>query len=169
MHKVHRYHDICAGHRVVGHEGKCRHLHGHNYRVHFTCVMDTANQSKELGRVSKLDNIGRVIDFSVVKEKLCMWLEEEWDHKFLYWEEDSLIRTLSLFMNDPDREIPWGNKDGTHFQESLVRLPFNPTAENLAQYLVDIIGPQQLAGTGVKLVEVLIEETAKCHASYGVL
>ena len=32
-----RYHDISMGHRVVGHENKCRHLHGHNYRIHFVC------------------------------------------------------------------------------------------------------------------------------------
>jgi 6-pyruvoyltetrahydropterin/6-carboxytetrahydropterin synthase len=38
--KVHRYHDISCGHRVHGHEGKCRHLHGHNYRVHFTCIAE---------------------------------------------------------------------------------------------------------------------------------
>ena len=30
-----RYHDICAGHRVYGHEGKCSHFHGHNYRIYF--------------------------------------------------------------------------------------------------------------------------------------
>ena len=31
-----RYHDFSAGHKVTGHENKCAHLHGHNYRVHFT-------------------------------------------------------------------------------------------------------------------------------------
>lgn len=49
--KAHRYHDFCAGHRVVGHENKCRHLHGHNYRVTFYC------ESQEL------DGVGRVVDF----------------------------------------------------------------------------------------------------------
>ena len=136
MHKVHRYHDICAGHSVTGHEGKCKHLHGHNYRIHFTCVADN------------LDDVGRVIDFSVGKEKLCMWIEDNWDHHFLIWEEDS----RAPFLMDVD--------------ETLVIVPFNPTAENMAQYLVDVVGPKQLEGTGVKLVEVLIEETAKCHASY---
>jgi 6-pyruvoyl-tetrahydropterin synthase len=27
-----RYHEIDAGHRVVGQGGKCEHLHGHRYR-----------------------------------------------------------------------------------------------------------------------------------------
>jgi 6-pyruvoyltetrahydropterin/6-carboxytetrahydropterin synthase len=136
MHKVHRYHDICAGHSVTSHEGKCRHLHGHNYRIHFTCVSDS------------LDEVGRVIDFSVVKEKLCMWVEETWDHHFLIWEQDKRVPFLKELDN------------------TLVVVPFNPTAENMAQYLVESIGPRQLEGTGVKLLEVMIEETAKCHASY---
>lgn len=139
-HKVHRYHDISCGHRVHGHEGKCRHLHGHNYRVHFTCVAEDGH----------LDNVGRVIDFSEVKEKLCMWLEKEWDHFFLIWEQDP----MRSYLLDID--------------STVVVVPFNPTAENLAEYLVEVVGPKQLAGTGIKLVEVKIEETMKCFASYGV-
>ena len=71
-----RYHDISCGHRVFQHESKCAHLHGHNYRVHFTCEAE------------ELDNIGRVIDFSDMKSRLCMWLEDNWDHKTLIWEND---------------------------------------------------------------------------------
>ena len=168
QHKVHRYHDICAGHRVVGHEGKCQHLHGHNYRIHFTCTMDTGNRSRELGIPEihlELDDIGRVIDFSVVKEKLCMWIENNWDHKFLHWEADPLIGMLYAGIRGVD-DLHYTDEE-VQFTESLVSLPFNPTAENLAQYLVDVVGPVQLDGTGVVLTHVLIEETAKCHASYG--
>ena len=66
-----RYHDISCGHRVSGHESKCQFLHGHNYRFHFTV------------EGSKLDALGRVMDFGVIKSILCEWLEENWDHKFL--------------------------------------------------------------------------------------
>lgn len=137
--KVHRYHDISCGHRVYGHEGKCRHLHGHNYRVHFTCVAED----------EALDEVGRVIDFSQVKAKLCMWIEEHWDHHFLIWEED-LMKSYLLEL-DP----------------TVVVVPFNPTAENIARHLVEVVGPAQLAGTGIKLSEVMVEETMKCFASYG--
>ena len=144
-----RYHDISTGHRVVGHENKCRHLHGHNYRIHFVCEAD------------QLDSVGRVIDFGVIKEKLCMWIENNWDHKFLAWEQDSVIREhYDVLGSDPD-----GRPSG-FFGESIVFTPFNPTAENMAQHLVEVIGPQQLAGTGVTLVSVRIEETAKCSASF---
>ena len=45
-----------AGHRVYGHESKCSNLHGHNY------VLWVHAGAKEL------DELGRVIDFSVLKD-----------------------------------------------------------------------------------------------------
>lgn len=142
-----RYHDISCGHRVVGHENKCRHLHGHNYRVHFVCT------------AANLDHIGRVIDFTAIKEKLCMWIENNWDHKFLAWEQDPVMCHAAQLMDGEGEE-------GTTFCSSIVWLPFNPTAENMAQYLVEVVAPQQLEGTGVDLVQCIIEETAKCSASF---
>jgi 6-pyruvoyltetrahydropterin/6-carboxytetrahydropterin synthase len=136
-----RYHDFSAGHRVCGHENKCRYLHGHNYRVHFTCSAED------------LDRIGRVIDFGVIKERLCLWLEDNWDHRFLAWERDTEIASLV--------EV-----NGEVLSSSVVWTPFNPTAENMAKYLVEVVGPERLAGTGVVLVAARIEETAKCSASF---
>lgn len=154
-HTAERYHDISTGHRVVGHENKCRHLHGHNYRIHFVC------QAQE--GVESLDKVGRVIDFGVIKEKLCMWVENNWDHKFLAWENDTMMQTLQRLSERSDEMT---QEDDKMFYESLVFVPFNPTAENMAQHLVQIVGPLQLAGTGVTLVSVRIEETAKCSASF---
>ena len=128
-----RYHDFSTGHRVFGHESKCSHLHGHNYRIYLTVEAE------------QLDTVGRVMDFSVIKDKFVVWLEVNWDHKFLIWEKDPFAPTLKEL--DP---------------EGTVIVPFNPTAENIGQYLINVIGPQQLAGTNVKLVKVNIEETRKC-------
>lgn len=133
-----RYHDISAGHRVAGHESKCAHLHGHNYRVHFF-----------VAPVEDLDDLGRVVDFSVIKSTLCQWLEENWDHKMILWIEDPLLN--SLMELDPD---------------GVVAVPFNPTAENMAQYLVSVIGPNFLP-EGLVLVKCVIEETRKCSVTYG--
>lgn len=128
--KAVRYHDFCAAHRVYGHENKCAHLHGHNYRIHFHVEADN------------LDKIGRVVDFSVIKKTLCNWLEKYWDHKFLIWEKDPLGKSLKKL--DP---------------EGVVFTPFNPTAENMAQYLMEkgIDGPYTLS-------KVIVEETRKCSA-----
>lgn len=131
-----RYHDFSAGHRVAGHENKCAHLHGHNYRIHFDVE---ANQ---------LDNIGRVLDFGEIKRRLCEWLEVHWDHRMLLWQADPLLDELYALVPD-----------------DIVTLPFNPTAENMARYLVETIGPEQLPD-GLRLIRCRVEETRKCGATY---
>ena len=132
-----RYHDISCGHRVYGHESKCAHLHGHNYRVHF-----------EVEAV-QLDQVGRVLDFSVIKTLLCMWLEDNYDHKMLIWDKDPILEMVRSI--DP---------------AGVIAVPYNPTAENMAQYLVQVVAPAQLQGTGTRLIKCIIEETRKCSASY---
>lgn len=135
--RAERYHDICFGHRVVNHESKCRHLHGHNYRFHFA-----------IEALEGLDELGRVLDFSVIKGTLCQWLEEHWDHKFLLFEEDPYLPTL--------QELS---------PESIVVVPFNPTAENIAHYMLMEVAPTLLKPLGCQLVECRVEETRKCSAT----
>ena len=166
-----RTHEICAGHRVVGHESKCRHLHGHNYKFHFKVAPQGRTDVKVIGRngireQGGLDTVGRVIDFNVVKSTLCEWLEENWDHKFLHWDQDTLICALELGVRDFNNNRALLDQDTKDLVNSLVALPFNPTAENLAQYMVEVIGPQLLDKHGVELVKCTIEETSKCHVEY---
>lgn len=136
--QVVRKHEIHCGHRVYQHESKCKNLHGHSYIFHLKCVS------------TELDNIGRVIDFSVIKELVCKWLDDNWDHKMILWEQDPLLPELAKL--DP----------------SVVSIPYNPTAENLAKYLVEDIGPKLFANLPICLSEVNLEETSKCSASYAI-
>lgn len=151
-----RYHDISCGHRVCGHENKCSHLHGHNYRIHFKIAM-----------LAGLDHLGRVVDFGVIKKLFCEWLEQEWDHKFLVWSKDEAVKYIALMV---DTHACVDSKERSLLSESLIFVPFNPTAENMAKYLVEVIGPSLLQEAGltsrVFLEEVTIEETAKCSATY---
>jgi 6-pyruvoyltetrahydropterin/6-carboxytetrahydropterin synthase len=129
---------------VHEHESKCAYLHGHNGRVHFT-VRPLLNRWEE--PAGGLDLVGRVLDFSVINTKLCQWLEENWDHKFLVSDLDPMRYALRA----ADKTVVW--------------VPFNPTAERMAEYLLYKIGPVQLAGTGCELMEVTLEETRKCKAT----
>jgi 6-pyruvoyltetrahydropterin/6-carboxytetrahydropterin synthase len=133
-----RFHDFSYGHRVVGHEGKCRNLHGHNGRAHFKV-------GPAPGRT--LDEVGRVLDFSVINTQLCQWVENSWDHRFLVWREDPMRETLLSI--DPTVEV----------------VPFNPTAENMALFLVKVVGPMYLEEFGVVLDQVTLEETRKCSVT----
>ena len=134
--QITRKHEIHCGHRVVGHEGKCCNLHGHAYVFHFTCEAE------------KLDSLGRVIDFGAIKAILCQWLEDNWDHRMLIWEQDPILPGLLAL------------------DSTIVAVPFNPTAENMAAHMVLDIGPKLLDGTNVRLVSVCLEETSKCSATF---
>jgi 6-pyruvoyltetrahydropterin/6-carboxytetrahydropterin synthase len=144
-----RYHDICAGHRVYGHESKCANLHGHNYRFHFSIVAKNG-----------LDHLGRVLDFEIIKNKLCEWLEKNWDHKFLIWEKDplSLVTVVSGFHDDSTQ---WTED----LRKSFVVVRFNPTAENMALYIMNELAPSLLNDTGCYLETLTIEETRKCSVT----
>jgi 6-pyruvoyltetrahydropterin/6-carboxytetrahydropterin synthase len=131
-----RYHDFSCGHRVYGHEGACAHLHGHNYRIHFS-----------IRALQSLDSLGRVLDFSVIKTLLCDWLERHWDHRFLIFSEDPLATSLRTL------------------DTSVVVVPFNPTAEQMGQYLLEIVAPPLLTPQGCELHTVTVEETRKCSAT----
>lgn len=146
-----RYHDFSSGHRVVGHENKCRHLHGHNYRIHFHCQGD-------------LDELGRVIDFGVIKSCLCEWLERNWDHKMILWEEDPMWKEMFERYTNAITSTISASPLQMEVQGSVVLVPFNPTAENMAVFLLNEVGPAELDGSGVTLTKVVIEETRKCSA-----
>jgi 6-pyruvoyltetrahydropterin/6-carboxytetrahydropterin synthase len=126
---------FCAGHRVLKHESKCANLHGHNYIAWFYAEAD------------RLDSVGRVIDFSVLKDKIGTWIDEKWDHTTLLFREDrELIKVSHAFeANKP-----------------VYLCPFNPTAENMAEYLLKVVCPTVLSGTGVQVTKVELYETENC-------
>ena len=106
---------FCAGHRVAGHENKCAHLHGHNYVALITA------------QANELDDVGRVIDFSVLKERVGGWIDKHWDHGFILWAGDSEARAVIGAFHT-----------GVTGQK-LFELPVNPTAENMARYLIGTV------------------------------
>ena len=130
-----RKHEIHTGHRVYGHQGKCCNLHGHSYVFHFHCSSN------------KLNDMGMVIDFGVIKSTLCQWLEDNYDHRLLLWEKDPIATQLSVI--DP----------------SVVIVPYNPTAENIAEYVLCQIAPKLLNNTNIQVTKIVLEETSKCSAS----
>ena len=82
---------FCAGHRLYGHEGRCAFLHGHNYRVDIEVEAE--------GGGTAVDDVGRVVDFSLIKKRMLGWLDEHWDHAFILFEKDET--TLCLLYTSP--------------------------------------------------------------------
>ena len=135
-----RYHDFCFAHRVLGIDPKCANLHGHNARIYFTVERPETSAYA----TTQLDV---VMEFGDIKNRLCQWLEDNWDHKTLLADDDPLTRKMI------DAQVP-----------GLVVMPFAPSSENLAGYLLNVIGPAQMRGSGCELVEVDFQETRKCSA-----
>lgn len=135
---VRRIH-FSAGHRLVGHEGACAYLHGHNYVVYIHAT-------------GGLDAVGRVIDFAVLKERVGGWILENWDHGFIVASHDEdTLRAIEAFSSR-------GLK-----QKTFV-LDRNPTAEHLADFLAREVSPRVLEGTGVKVTKLVVQETENCFA-----
>jgi 6-pyruvoyltetrahydropterin/6-carboxytetrahydropterin synthase len=114
---------FCYGHRLLDYAGKCRHPHGHNGVLEITISSD------------RLDSLGMVVDFDVIKNKIQIWVDTELDHKMILNEQDPLIPVLKE-MGDP-----------------VVVLKSNPTAENIAKYIFDYAQSRGLAVYKVKLWE----------------
>ncbi len=127
---------FCAGHRLFKHGGKCEHFHGHNYVADFFVTGDAQ------------DSVGRVMDFADLKAKCKGWLDENWDHSFLVCDQDENAIT-ALRMVKPCR---------------LFIMPYNPTAENMAKYLLEEVCPNLLQGFGGLANRVRIWETDESYA-----
>jgi 6-pyruvoyltetrahydropterin/6-carboxytetrahydropterin synthase len=101
-------------------------------------------------RAPQLDSIGRVIDFSVLKERIGGWIDAYWDHAFLVYRSDHKLIEALVALNDPHHKI--------------VILPVNPTAENLALFLLEKVCPKVLEGTDVCVYGLELWETENCKA-----
>jgi len=129
---------FCAGHRVLNHESKCANLHGHNYIAWIEA------------EAPNLDDLGRIIDFSVLKEKVGGWIDYHWDHTtILFQEDEALINALESEMEN----------------KNLYIMPSNPTAENMAEYLLNEVCPRVLKDEGVEVTKITLYETENCYAS----
>jgi 6-pyruvoyltetrahydropterin/6-carboxytetrahydropterin synthase len=68
---------FASGHRLLEHNGKCVFPHGHTYRAEIWVASESLNE------------LGFVVDFTELKEKVNGWIEEQWDHAFLLNSEDA--------------------------------------------------------------------------------
>lgn len=142
---------IDTGHRVLGHEGKCRFLHGHTYTI-----------SVEL-MAHQLLPIGFVADFGDIKAQI-----DKWDHKMVLWDKDPLrfgvdLSPLMEAFGDP-RSFS-DDREGES-EIGIVRVPFNPTAENMAWWLATAFVRGHPGFENIMLAQVEVSETESTTASY---
>ncbi|MBL0318048.1 MAG: 6-carboxytetrahydropterin synthase [Alphaproteobacteria bacterium] len=125
-----------AAHRIMNHESQCKMVHGHRYTIEATF------QAKDL------DMLGRVIDFGVIKTVLGQWILDNWDHTMILWEEDKALGTLIT----------------ESIGQKIYYLPTNPTAENMAYYLLHSVCPSLFGEAEAHCVKIRLYETPNCYA-----
>lgn len=129
-----------AGHRLPRHESKCRHVHGHRYRVEVRCVRTD----------TELDDQGRVIDFGAVKELVGPWVDARLDHAFLVADEDEVMLT---FLREQSQRY--------------FRMAAPPTAENIAELIgVNAQALFRAAALPIRVTGCVVYETPNCRAEW---
>ena len=122
-HRVTASIDFSYGHRLLGHRGRCRRLHGHNGRLEVEVA------------AGALDDLGMVVDFADIKRSVGAWVDEHLDHRTVLCERDPLAAALRSAGEEP----------------FLIRE--NPTAEALAMLAFGAAREMGLAVTEVRLWE----------------
>lgn len=131
-----RFLEFDAGHRLLKHAGKCRHLHGHRYKVEVTCQLVHG----------AVDAQGMVIDFGTVKTHLGGWIDTHLDHGLMVEVGDALGKATEA----EGLKVFW--------------MTCAPTAENLAALLLKH-GRALLVGGGVSIQSITVWETPNCFAT----
>ena len=143
---IRRYVETDTGHRVPNHKSKCRHIHGHRYRFEAEIegdVVDTEGVSEE----------GMLMDFSDVSAILEKYVHDVVDHAFVVYEKDSML--VNMFDQLPP-------------EHRIVKVPFIPTAENLAKWAFEQVSPHITStyGNKLRLVAMHVRETPKSWACW---
>ena len=123
MYSVTKRIDFCYGHRLVDHDGKCRHPHGHNAVVEIEVRSDT------------LDSRNMVRDFSEIKGAVKDWIDTELDHRMLLRHDDPLVAALQ------------------QLGEPVYLLDSNPTVERIARLIFDHVAAQGFPVVQVRVWE----------------
>lgn len=170
--------EIDIGHRIMQHESKCRNVHGHRlrFRIHATA--------------SKLDSVGRIVDFGVIKGIIGKWLNDNLDHVFVANPDDPIIdfikeQGLRCFI----MRFPASDAAYHHLKTTSPRVPgsnwFNyidetykrdteviePTSENIARMVLEeciLLSRSEPKMKGVDIVQIECYETPTSVASFSV-
>lgn len=170
--RVSRRIEIDAGHRIMTHGSKCRHLHGHRYAIEAVCEAAALHEGGE--------QTDMVVDFGFLKEEMLKAIDEPCDHGFIAALADAEL--LTLFAPQGADAQAWRQAlaarvaeqgfvttTDTRMGTKLTVVPFQPTAECLARHWFERLEKPVCARSGgrARLVSVKVWETPNCWAEFG--
>ncbi len=133
--KITKHLEISTGHRLHLHKGGCSNLHGHNYQIQIEITFNTSNLY--------IDGVGFEIDFSEIKNLI----NENFDHKFLIYEEDPFVQTFDF--------------------PGVVIVAYPPTAENISKDIATKIF-KRFENKNIKSVYIKLYETSTAFVEYSI-
>ena len=135
-----RFHFEMA-HTLHEYDGLCRNIHGHSYYLDVTLIGEPRNEPKH-------PKDGMVLDFGEIKEIVKTQIVNRLDHALMV-----------------SRLIPEKHLDLLkQTNERVIIVAFQPTSENIAIYISEIL--QQHLPAGVSLFSIRLYETATSFAEW---
>jgi len=122
-----------GAHALLDYDGKCRHIHGHSYRLLIT--VSGVPESRENHPKS-----GMVLDFSELKSIVTSYITEPFDHALILRSDSPLAEEIS------------------NSYENVKIVEFQPTSENLTIHFAKIL--KEHLPSHIKLCSVKLYETS---------
>jgi len=129
------------GHRLPNHDGKCKNIHGHTYRLQVTTKGDV-NASEGSPKE------GMVVDFSDIKSVVKTFINEYLDHYFMVHEKDQPTHKFLIDNNF-----------------AVTAVPFVPTAENMCEWMFNMLS-EDINKLGCELYSLRLWETPSSFAEF---
>jgi len=126
-------------HALLGYDGPCKNIHGHSYKLKVTVKGDVKNGTSD-------SDEGMVVDFGIIKKIVKELIVDVYDHSLVLNEKMKIDTAQFQFMN------------------KLIRVPFQPTCENLLLHYAQLIKaklPDNLA-----LSYLFLRETPSSYAEW---
>lgn len=131
-----------TGHALYGHDGKCKNIHGHSYKLSVTVLGNPVSDSND-------PKFGMIMDFSDLKKIVKEEIVDRFDHATIFNK------------NTPHIELANNLKSLGH---NVVLVDYQPTSEMLVTDFADKI--KNRLPKNIKLFSLKLRETASCYAEW---
>lgn len=133
-------------HRLENHNGLCKNVHGHGYKLFVTIKKIKSNQ-----KVDKT-NVGMVMDFKDLKNIVNKNVIDLVDHAFMYNVNDKESKDIAEFLHKK-------------IDQKLCPMDCRTTAENMAEWIYNMLF-KSLVNYGCICTKIKLYETDTSYAEF---
>lgn len=131
-----------TGHALYGHDGKCKNIHGHSYRLDITLIGTPTSDNSS-------PKFGMIMDFSDLKKIAKEEIVNPFDHATIFNK------------NTPHLELAKDLKSNGH---KIILVDYQPTSEMLVIDFAEKM--KKRLPENIHLHSLKLRETASCYAEW---